>query len=526
MIQNIQKPFDLAEFVVFDIETTGGNPSHNNFLEFFGIKVRGKKILKTYHSLINPKIPIPSIIRRMTGLDNKQLANEPIIQDVMPEILRFIGSSVVVSHNVLSDLKFLRYYSEKVCHQFFDNFFICTHLLAKIFYPSAKDKTLKGIAQYIHVNVRNIHRAKDDAYLSLEVFRDLQTKFCQKHLYSVVDAIRLQGDIGSLKRLGLIMDDDSFSSVTGLCYFFDWQRCLTMIVLFSDAQREMKQLMYAKNTARKVFKKAHQSFSFRFIRKKSLLSTLLHVIEQETSILHPDMLYWQPNPLSVFHIRKLSDQKYEFLLGSLSDHSVFAYDFHKNLKKWEHVIEILATYFPLKCSRRSVVVDPYFAKFFMTIFEHGVDLAKKEILEYKRNVTLWIYQKRRQSVKAILDIFEQTSPDELKGRYEGNALVLSGLLVVFSKGVWKIYLTKACQIIRILHFTENPIPLLFKTSLGQDLYKYLNEASVIHKQGSLYTRQIKLFKSVFLQWFFQYDPEKSTDEHFFHLDTLKEHLNL
>ena len=81
-----------AEIIVFDIETTGGNPERNGLTEFCGIKIHNGEILDEFHSLINPEIPIPPIVRKMTGINDKMVKNAPKIDEVMPKILKFIAS--------------------------------------------------------------------------------------------------------------------------------------------------------------------------------------------------------------------------------------------------------------------------------------------------------------------------------------------------------------------------------------------------------------------------------------------------
>ena len=87
--------------IVFDIETTGGNPERNGITEISALKIRNGQVLDKYYSLVNPLIPVPGIVRRMTGITNKMLKDQPLIEEVMPSFIEFIGSDVLVSHNTI-----------------------------------------------------------------------------------------------------------------------------------------------------------------------------------------------------------------------------------------------------------------------------------------------------------------------------------------------------------------------------------------------------------------------------------------
>ena len=73
MRELLAKTLDQGNYIVFDIETTGGNPDKNGITEIFAIKYSGGEAGDTFYSLVNPRIPIPPIVRRMTGINNKMV---------------------------------------------------------------------------------------------------------------------------------------------------------------------------------------------------------------------------------------------------------------------------------------------------------------------------------------------------------------------------------------------------------------------------------------------------------------------
>src|SRR4051812_544855 len=76
-------------FIVFDIETTGGNPTRNGITEICALKYSDGKVQDTFYSLVNPRIPIPPIVQKMTGITNQTVRKAPLIETVFPPFLEF-----------------------------------------------------------------------------------------------------------------------------------------------------------------------------------------------------------------------------------------------------------------------------------------------------------------------------------------------------------------------------------------------------------------------------------------------------
>jgi DNA polymerase III epsilon subunit-like protein len=65
---------ERSTFIVFDIETTGGNPERNGITEICALKIIDGQVVDRFYSMINPMISIPPIVRRMTGITNQMVA--------------------------------------------------------------------------------------------------------------------------------------------------------------------------------------------------------------------------------------------------------------------------------------------------------------------------------------------------------------------------------------------------------------------------------------------------------------------
>ena len=218
---HLKRELGAGRYIIFDIESTGGNPGKNGITEIFALKVENGVVKDTFYSMVNPKMRIPPIVRKMTGITNQMVKNEPPIEDVMPSFCEFIGSYVLVSHNTIGDMRFLRYFSEQTTGKMIDNYYLCTHLLTEKLLPDEPNKSLKGLGEGLKLPVKGkLHRAESDTYLTYELFKVLLKRLFESDVVKIEDAIRFQGDYESGLRLGWGVDKKELSSLPAGCGVF------------------------------------------------------------------------------------------------------------------------------------------------------------------------------------------------------------------------------------------------------------------------------------------------------------------
>jgi DNA polymerase-3 subunit epsilon len=101
-------PLHQVTFCVLDFETTGAAPPQCAITEVGAVKLRGGECLGTFQTLINPGVGIPREITFLTGITEAMVQPAPWIDAVLPSFLEFLGSAVIVGHNVRFDLRFLQ----------------------------------------------------------------------------------------------------------------------------------------------------------------------------------------------------------------------------------------------------------------------------------------------------------------------------------------------------------------------------------------------------------------------------------
>ena len=93
-----------AEFVVLDLETTGAKPPPSRITEIGAYRVRNGEVTDSFHSLVNPEMPIPAFIISLTGISDAMVADAPKFAEIADNVLDFIGESVIVAHNARFDM--------------------------------------------------------------------------------------------------------------------------------------------------------------------------------------------------------------------------------------------------------------------------------------------------------------------------------------------------------------------------------------------------------------------------------------
>ncbi len=156
-------------FVVFDLETTGFNPSVNKIIEIGAVKVENGTITGHFSKFVNPQIPIPFEIENLTGINDSMVMDAGTIEEVLPEFMEFCRHSVMVAHNADFDMSFIKHN----LHLFgMERKFtvVDTVSLARNLLPELNRFKLDTVAKALGVSLKNHHRAVDDAGCTAEIF--------------------------------------------------------------------------------------------------------------------------------------------------------------------------------------------------------------------------------------------------------------------------------------------------------------------------------------------------------------------
>lgn len=165
----------VDNYVVFDIETTGFNPASDKIIEIGAVKYVNNEKVDEFSYLIDPKIKLPEIITKVTGIVDSDLEGKDSIEIVLPKFLEFIKGFTVIGHNVGFDISFIDYNAKKLHLNELDNDVIDTLFLSRITIYDSKNHKLETLKEYLGLDFIS-HRAVDDCYTCNEVYQYCKSK--------------------------------------------------------------------------------------------------------------------------------------------------------------------------------------------------------------------------------------------------------------------------------------------------------------------------------------------------------------
>ena len=158
-----------ADYVVFDLETTGFSPETNRIIEIGAVKVQNGKIVDKFSTFVNPQVPIPFRIEQLSSINDSMVIDAPVIADILPEFMKFCEGCVMVAHNADFDMSFIKKNCQRLdipCKPTI----VDTVALARVLLPNLNRFKLDTVAKALGVSLENHHRAVDDAGCTAEIF--------------------------------------------------------------------------------------------------------------------------------------------------------------------------------------------------------------------------------------------------------------------------------------------------------------------------------------------------------------------
>ena len=143
----------VADYVVFDLETTGISPKTDEVVEISAVKVEHGKVTDEFSTLVNPKRRIPYGASRVNGITDDMVAEAPFFEQVLEEFLEFIEGFVLVGHNIARfDMNFLYRDVEKYFERSLPNDYIDTLQMARRELPNLEHHRLTDLAEYYGIS--------------------------------------------------------------------------------------------------------------------------------------------------------------------------------------------------------------------------------------------------------------------------------------------------------------------------------------------------------------------------------------
>lgn len=162
--------YEQASFVAFDTETTGIDIEKDRVVEIGAIKFDRSGIISRMNVLINPGMPIPPDASKVNNITDEMLQDKPPMEAVIHDFLRFIKNSILVIHNAKFDIGMMDSELKRLGASGITNKVVDTLVFAREVYPGLKTYALQKLAELFNINVKDAHRAEDDARVCMDFF--------------------------------------------------------------------------------------------------------------------------------------------------------------------------------------------------------------------------------------------------------------------------------------------------------------------------------------------------------------------
>ncbi len=171
-------------YAVVDIETTGSYAAANGITEIAIVIHDGKKVLDFYETLVNPHVPIPYFIQRLTGITNEMVAGAPSFREIAGQVNELLQDKIFVAHNVNFDYSFVKHHLQDAGYDLTTRK-LCTIRLARKVIPGMRAYGLGKLTHQLGITHANHHRAGGDALATA----DLLTMITERDTQGVIQAM-------------------------------------------------------------------------------------------------------------------------------------------------------------------------------------------------------------------------------------------------------------------------------------------------------------------------------------------------
>ena len=163
------------DYVVVDVETTGGNAQWNRVTEIGAVRVRNGEIIEEWSSLINPQRRIPGNIVSLTGITDDMVADAPLFADLADEFREFLDKAVFVAHRAKFDYSFIKGEYERIGEKLRCPT-LCTVVESRRHFPGLPSYSLANLSTHFEISLESHHRALCDARATAEILIKINEK--------------------------------------------------------------------------------------------------------------------------------------------------------------------------------------------------------------------------------------------------------------------------------------------------------------------------------------------------------------
>lgn len=270
-------------YAIIDVETTGGDPKSERITEIAIIVHDGEQVIDQFQSLINPEMPIPDFITRVTGIDNDMVRDAPKFYEVAKQVVEITEGAVFVAHNARFDYSFIQKEFRRLGYTFTRKQ-LCTVKWSRKLLPQFKSHSLGNLCRELHIDNPQAHRAMSDAQATVQLFEHL-LRLSKGH-----DAPHtLSQEIAQAKLPPHLSKDllDQLPERTGVYYFHDAGGHVLYVGKSTNIRKRILSHFSNANKSRRTMELMDLIHDLHWVETGSELIALLHENEEIKRIQPP-----------------------------------------------------------------------------------------------------------------------------------------------------------------------------------------------------------------------------------------------
>lgn len=170
--------FEKASFVCLDCETTGLDPVGDHIIEVAAATFRFDGQVESFETLVDPGCLITESSIAIHHITDEMVKGKPKIQEILPNLLSFIGKHIIVGHGVGLDIAFLCEAAKKhvIPCSLQNNPILDTLRMARL-YGESPTNSLERLREHFNIASEGAHRAMNDVVVNIEVFKFLASSY-------------------------------------------------------------------------------------------------------------------------------------------------------------------------------------------------------------------------------------------------------------------------------------------------------------------------------------------------------------
>ncbi len=200
---DLTKNIEDFDLVFLDLETTGLDVVTGDCLcEVGALKVRDRKVINEFHSLVNPRKKMPQEAYEVHKISDEELKDAPCFEEIADRLIRFLNGCVICAYNVGFDMGFINHQLQRIGRSSYEGPAIDVLAMARDGLKLPR-YNLETTAKFFNIDCsQGLHRASGDALVAYKIFLKLIDIFKEKQIEKLDEFISLYGLDNEIFRAG------------------------------------------------------------------------------------------------------------------------------------------------------------------------------------------------------------------------------------------------------------------------------------------------------------------------------------